>query len=78
MENCLSKYPLKFEIEGFRQRGSFFQEGHEAEEKSQSLGFYVVNRTTILSVNDRFPAQASNLRVFKFSVFFRTKTLAER
>ena len=79
MGNCLSKYPLKLEKEGFRRRGSSFQKGHKLEEKARSLGFYVVNKTTILTpVNDRFPAQASNLRVFKLSVFFRTKTLAER
>ena len=74
MGNCLSKYPLKLEIEGFQQRGSSFQKGHKAEEKARSLGFYVVNKTTILTpVNDRFPAQASNLKVFKFSGFSEPK-----
>ena len=71
MGNCLSKYPMKFEIEGFRERmrgGSSLQKGHKAEEKARALGFYRVNRTTILTpVNDRFPAQASDLEVFKFS-----------
>ena len=51
---------MKFEIEGFRERkrgGSSLQKGHKAEEKARALGFYRVNRTTILTpVNDRFPA----------------------
>ena len=72
MGNCLSKYPMKFEIGGFRERGrggSSFQIGRKAEEKARSLGFYAVNRTTILTpVNDRFPAQASDLEVYKFSI----------
>ena len=74
MGNCLSKYPLKLEKEGFRRRGSSFQKGHKLEEKARSLGFYVVNKTTILTpVNDRFPAQAFNLKVFKLSAYSEPK-----
>ena len=55
---------MKFEVGGFRERkrkGSSFQIGHKAEEKARSLGFYVVNRTTILTlVNDRFRRTSSN------------------
>ena len=80
MGKCLSKYPMKFEVGGFRERkrkGSSFQIGHKAEEKARSLGFYVVNRTTILTlVNDRFPAQGFDLKVFKSSVFSEPKKLA--
>ena len=77
MGNCLSKYPMKLEIGGFRERGrggSSFQIGHKAGEKARSLGFYAVNRTTILTpVNDRFPAQAFDLEVFKFRGFAEPK-----
>ena len=77
MGNCLSKYPMKFEIESFRQRknrGSSFQSGHNTEEKARSLGFYAINKTTILTpVNDRFPAQAFDLEVEKFNCFVESK-----
>ena len=77
MGNCLSKYPMKFEVEAFRQRksrGSSFQSGHNAEEKARSLGFYAINKTTILTpVNDRFPAQAFDLKVEKFNGFLTSK-----
>jgi len=68
---------MKFEIARFRERKikSFnFQNGHNTEEKARSLGFYAVNRTTILTpVNDRFPAQAFDLEVFKFRGFAEPK-----
>ena len=73
MGNCLSKYQLKLEIEGLQQRGrggSTFQRGH----KARLLGYYAVNKTTILKpVNDRFPAQAFDLEVSKFSGFRELK-----
>ena len=77
MGNCLSKYPMKFEIESFRSRkrkSSSFQNGHNAEEKARSLGFYAINKKTILTpVNDRFPAQAFDLEVEKFNGFLESK-----
>ena len=77
MGNCLSKYPIKFELEGFRKRrckGSTFQKGRGAEEKARSLGFYNINKKTILTpVNDRFPAQAFDLMVFKINGFTESK-----
>ena len=77
MGNCLSKYPIKFELEGFRERkrkSLSFQSGHNAEEKARSLGFRAINKNTVLTpVNDRFPAQAFNLEVLKFNGFVGSK-----
>ena len=79
MGNCLSKYPMKFEIAEFRDRKikSFnFQNGHNTEEKARSLGVYAVNREFVLTpVNDRFPAQAFDLEVYKFQGFVDSKGL---
>ena len=51
-------------------RGSSFQRGHKARLKARSLGYYAVNKTTILTpVNDRFPVQAFGLEVSEFSGF---------
>ena len=67
---------MKFEIEGFRyrkKRGSSFQSGRNVEERARSLGFYAVNENTILTpVNDRFPAQAFDLKVYKFNGFVKS------
>ena len=64
---------MKFEVESFRyrkKRGSSFQSGRNVEERARSLGFYAVNENTILTpVNDRFPAQAFDLKVYKFNGF---------
>ena len=81
MGNCLSKYPMKFEIKSFRERGglgSSFQIGHDGTGvKARSLGFYGVNRTTILTpVNDRFLAQAFDLEVSKIKGITKPKRLA--
>ncbi len=70
MGNCLSKYPVKVELDCFRgerkRKGSFFL--HKLEEKAlRSVGVHAVNEKTILTpVNDRFPAQACDLIVHKF------------
>ena len=52
MGNCLSKYPMKFEIESFcyrKSKGSTFQKGPKMgpEEKARSLGFYYINENTV-------------------------------
>ena len=63
---------MKFEVGSFRERkikGLSFQRGHKAEEKALSLGFYAVNRSTILTpISDKFPAQAFDLKVSKLVV----------
>ena len=73
MSNCLSKYPKEFEVGSFRERkrrGSSFQSGHKSGERARSLGFYTVKRNIVLTpVNDRFPAQAFDLKVYKFNGF---------
>ena len=76
MGNCLSKYPMKIEIGSFqlRNRKGSKSTGLKAEAQAQSLGFYLVNKTTILTpVNDRFPAQAFDLEVSKFRGFAEPK-----
>ena len=76
----MSKYPMKYEIDVLQGRGrggEYFQTGHGVEKKARSLGFYGVNRTTILTpVNDRFPAQAFDLEVSKIKGITRPKRLA--
>ena len=74
MGNCLSKYPMKIEIGSFKE-GRSKSTGLKAEAQARSLGYYFVNRTTILTpINDRFPAQAFDLEVSKFSGFSEPKT----
>ena len=71
---------MKFEIDVLQERGRrcvSFQTGHGVEKKARSLGFYGVNRTTILTpVNDRFPAQAFDLEVSKIKGITKPKRLA--
>ena len=68
---------MKLELECLhyeKSKGSTFQKGRGAEEKARSLGFYTINKKTILTpVNDRFPAQAFDLMVFKINGFTESK-----
>ena len=61
---------MKFEIGVFERRGRmkgcvYFQAGYDGTGvRARSLGLYSINRTTILTpVNDRFPAQAFDLKL---------------
>ena len=68
---------MKLELEYLhyeKSKGSTFQKGRDAEKKARSLGFYTINKKTILTpVNDRFPAQAFDLEVEKFNFFASSK-----
>ena len=47
-----------------------FSKGTQSRRKSSIFRFYAVIKTTILTpANDRFPAQASDLKLSKFSGF---------